>query len=71
MSKEIIISVQHQQVTAVILEDGRFEEFSIERPADKTIVGNIYIGKITAVVPAVGAAFVDIGEDKNGCKFCY
>ncbi len=49
-----------------IVKDGRLEEFYIERPQDKTIVGNIYKGKIEAVLPNIGAAFVDIGLAKKG-----
>lgn len=49
-----------------IVNEGRLEEFQIERPQDKTIVGNIYKGRIEAVLPSIGAAFVDIGLPKNG-----
>jgi ribonuclease G len=66
MSKEILINVESQEKRVAIVNDGRLEEFYIERPQDKTIVGNIYKGKIEAVLPSVGAAFVDIGLVKKG-----
>lgn len=66
MPKEILINIEPQEKRAAIVEDGRLEEFYIERPQDKTIVGNIYKGKIEAILPAVGAAFVDIGLVKKG-----
>ncbi|MBM3245001.1 MAG: Rne/Rng family ribonuclease [Candidatus Omnitrophica bacterium] len=66
MSKEILINIEPQEKRVAIVKDGRLEEFYIERPQDKTIVGNIYKGKIEAVVPSVGAAFVDIGLVKKG-----
>ena len=66
MSKEILINVESQEKRVAILNDGRVEEFYIERPQDKTIVGNIYKGKIEAVLPSIGAAFVDIGLIKKG-----
>lgn len=66
MSKEILINIEPQEKRVAIVSDGRLEEFYIERPQDKTIVGNIYKGKIDAVIPSVAAAFVDIGLPKKG-----
>jgi len=66
MSKEILINIQPQEKRVAIVNEGRLEEFYIERPQDKTIVGNIYKGKIEAVLPSLGAAFVDIGLPKKG-----
>ena len=66
MPKEIFINVEPQEKRVAIMSDGRLEEFTIERPQDRTIVGNIYKGKIEAVMPSIGAAFVDIGLPKKG-----
>ncbi|MFH0791055.1 MAG: Rne/Rng family ribonuclease [Candidatus Omnitrophota bacterium] len=66
MAKEILINVESQEKRVAIVSEGRLEEFYIERPQDKTIVGNIYKGKIDAVLPSLGAAFVDIGLPKKG-----
>lgn len=66
MPKEILINVDAQEKRVAVVNDGRLEEFYIERPQDKTIVGNIYKGKIEAVLPSIGAAFVDIGLVKKG-----
>jgi ribonuclease G len=66
MSKEILINVEPQEKRVAIVNDGRLDEFYMERPGDKTIVGNIYKGKIEAVLPSIGAAFVDIGLPKKG-----
>jgi ribonuclease G len=66
MSKEILINVESQEKRVAIVSDGKLDEFYIERPQDKTIVGNIYKGIIEAVLPSVGAAFVDIGLPKKG-----
>jgi len=66
MPKEILINVSPQEKRVAIVKDGRLEEYYIERPQDKTIVGNIYKGKIEAVMPSIGAAFVDIGLPKKG-----
>ena len=66
MSKEILINVEPQEKRVAVVSDGELEEFYIERPQDKTIVGNIYKGRIEAVLPSIGAAFVDIGLPKKG-----
>ncbi len=67
MSKEILINIEaFQEKRLAITENGILNEYFIERPNDKTIVGNIYKGRIDSVVPSVSAAFVDIGQEKNG-----
>jgi len=66
MSKEILINADSQEKRVAVVCDGKLEEFYIERPQDKTIVGNIYKGTIEAVLASVGAAFVDIGLPKKG-----
>ena len=66
MAKEILVNIEPQEKRVAILSDGVLEEFYIERPQDKTVVGNIYKGRIEAVLPSLGAAFVDIGLAKNG-----
>ena len=66
MSKEILINIESQEKRVALVHDGRLEEYYIERPEDKTIVGNIYKGKIEAVLASIGGAFVDIGLPKKG-----
>lgn len=66
MSKEILVNIEPQEKRVAIVSNGVLEEFYIERPQDRTIVGNIYKGKIEAVLPSLGAAFVDIGLPKKG-----
>lgn len=66
MLNEILVNIEMQEKRAAIVKDGVLDEYYIERPTDKTIVGNIYKGKIETIVPSIGAAFVDIGMDKKG-----
>ncbi len=46
--------------------DYRIAELYIERRGGRSIVGNIYKGKVDNVLPGLEAAFVDIGLEKNG-----
>ena len=66
MPKEILINAEHGEKRVAVVNEGRIEEFYMERPQDKTIVGNIYLGKIEAVIPSIAGAFVDIGLPKKG-----
>lgn len=66
MSKEILVNAEIQEKQVAIVKEGVLDEYYIERPSDKTIVGNIYKGIIDTVVPSIGAAFVDIGLEKKG-----
>ena len=47
-------------------DDWRVAELYIERRGNRSIVGNIYKGKVDNVLPGLEAAFVDIGLEKNG-----
>jgi len=49
-----------------LLEDGRLAELYVERPGHRSLVGNIYKGRVENVLAGMDAAFVDIGLDRNG-----
>jgi len=64
--KEIIINVTALETRIALREDGHLAELTIEREESRSVVGNIYKGRVDAVVPGIQAAFVDIGFEKNG-----
>ncbi len=66
MVKEILINVESEEKRVAILEEGKLEEFYIERKDDLQLVGNIYKGKVTSLAPGIRAAFVEIGLGKSG-----
>jgi ribonuclease G len=65
MQKELIISTTPQETKLAILEDDELVEVYIERHRSQGIVGNIYKGKVTKVLPGMQSAFVDIGLDRD------
>ena len=66
MKSELIVDVQPQEISIALLEEGKLEEFSKERREPIFAVGNIYYGRVKKVMPALNAAFVDVGHEKEG-----
>ncbi len=66
MERQILISQDANEKQVAILEDGRLEEFYIERGDSTKLFGNIYEGVVKTVIPGIDAAFVDIGTGKDG-----
>lgn len=64
MNTEIIINVTSHETRVALLENGMLAELHIERDFEKSIVGNIYKGRVQRVLPGMQAAFVDIGLDR-------
>ncbi len=69
MYQEILINVEAEEKRVAILENRQLEEFYVERQWSQRLVGNIYKGTVESIVPAIGAAFVKIGLEKNGFLF--
>ena len=65
MKRDILISGSPRETRVAILEDDRLVELLVDRPDLHRIVGNIYRGKVEAVLPGIQAAFVDIGTEKS------
>ena len=60
-SKEILINVTPRETRVAILENGVLQEIFIERKSKLGLVGNIYKGKVSRVLPGMQAAFIEIG----------
>ena len=63
--KEIIINIEQLETRVAILENGKLDNFHIERKEDYRIVGSVFKGKIQNLEDGLQAAFVDIGLKKN------
>ena len=66
MSSEILINSNQREIRVALIENHQVAELFIEHKANKGIVGNIYHGKVTKVLPGMQVAFVDIGLEKSG-----
>lgn len=65
MNKEIIINATNEETRIAILEDSQLVELFVERPENQRMVGDIYKGKVSRVLPGMQAAFIGIGKDQN------
>jgi ribonuclease G len=61
MSVEIFINIAPRESRAALLEGGVLQEVHVERASRRGIVGNLYKGRVTRVLPGMQAAFVEIG----------
>ena len=65
MKREILISGTPRETRVAILEDDRLVELLVDRPDHRRTVGDIYLGRVEAVLGGIQAAFVDIGMEKS------
>ena len=65
VKREILITSGPRETRVAILEDDRLAELMVDRPDHRRIVGDIYLGRVDAVLPGIQAAFVDIGLEKS------
>ena len=67
----LVVNAEGPEVRVAVVEDGALAEFFVERKRDRGIVGNIYRGKVTRVLPGMQAAFVDLGPKVERAAFLY
>jgi ribonuclease G len=64
--EEILVNVTPREVRAALLENGVLQEIFVERAARRGLIGNVYKGRVSRVLPGMQAAFVDIGLARTG-----
>ena len=64
MSNEILINITPQETRVAVMEQGVVQELHIERVSSFGIVGNIYSGRVSRILPGMQSAFIDIGLDR-------
>src|SRR5215471_15464346 len=66
MTKEMIVSSNDHETTVAILEEDQLVELFIERERNRGVVGNVYKGRVSKVLPGMQSAFVDLGLERDG-----
>ncbi len=65
MNRRILMNVEETDLRVAFLEDGKLSSLQVEPFDDKSIVGNIYKGRVEGIIPGLKAVFVNIGLEKN------
>ena len=66
MTKEMIISSSAHETRVAILEEDQVAEIFIERERQRGVVGNLYKGRVSKVLPGMQSAFIDLGLERDG-----
>src|SRR5919205_227246 len=64
MQQDILINWSPQETRVAIVESGAVQELHVERTLERGLVGNVYLGKVSRVLPGMQSAFIDIGLER-------
>jgi ribonuclease G len=67
----LVVNAEGPETRVGVVEEGSLAEFFVERKRDRGMVGNIYRGKVSRVLPGMQAAFVDLGSKVERAAFLY
>src|SRR5687768_12221212 len=65
MTIEILINVAPRETRAALVENGALQDIHVERASRRGLVGNLYKGRVSRVLPGMQAAFVDVGLERT------
>src|SRR6266849_4229062 len=66
MTKEMIVSSNGHETMVAILEDDLVAEIFVERERQRGVVGNVYKGRVSKVLPGMQSSFIDLGLERDG-----
>jgi ribonuclease G len=66
LRREILVSATPQESWVALLEDNQLVQVMLDRPDQGRLLGDVFLGRVEAVLPGIQAAFVDIGTEKSG-----
>jgi ribonuclease G len=64
LSDEILINVTPQETRVAVIQQGVVQELHVERSTSRGLVGNVYVGRVSRVLPGMQSAFIDVGLDR-------
>ena len=64
MQQDILINWSPQETRVAVVENGSVQELHVERTLERGLVGNVYLGKVSRVLPGMQSAFIDIGLER-------
>jgi ribonuclease E len=65
----MLVSADNDVTQIAVLEEGQIVEHYVTHPEDRSIVGNVYLGRVQNVLPGMEASFIDFGESRNGVLY--
>ena len=65
MTQDILINWSPQETRVALIEHGAVQELHVEHTLERGLVGNVYLGKVSRVLPGMQSAFIDIGLDRT------
>ncbi len=66
MTKEMIVASNGHETMVAILEDDLVAEIFVERERQRGVVGNVYKGRVSKVLPGMQSSFIEIGLERDG-----
>src|SRR4051794_28519370 len=66
MTKEMIVSTNGHETMVALLEDDLVAEIFVERERQRGVVGNVYKGRVSKVLPGMQSSFIDLGLERDG-----
>src|SRR6187397_2338519 len=66
MNKEMIVSSNGHETMVAILEEDLVAEIFVERERQRGVVGNVYKGRVSKVLPGMQSSFIEIGLERDG-----
>ena len=65
MTEEILINFTPQETRVAVMQQGVVQELHIERSASRGLVGNVYLGRVSRILPGMQSAFIDVGLERT------
>src|SRR3954462_10603707 len=66
MQKEMIVSTNGHETMVAIIEEDQVAEVFVERERHRGVVGNVYKGRVSKVLPGMQSSFIDLGLERDG-----